>query len=391
MLLLFFSLIGCSGKIKSLYEQEKSNALLVLTEAPDDWKPDLRLRIAYSTINDLGKEALNTKLKKVKINHKILRSEVALVFKNEVQSFRIQDTPDESFGFKTRIKGTLDLDTLILKKTIPYSLSFEGDVEIFEKDGSILGRLQSAKKLSLKTQEIPNLDLSGILEGWFKENIPKTKPFELTKLDLQNLQLRAINIDSNTKSADINMLSNVNGSRPIPRPDTKIKSDWELQLSQSLLKGWARRAAFKKGILQHGIAIDPKNIQLENQDFSMDLRLWKLEGGQWWRDYSITGDIDIKDKKLHLQGKEVKEIAESNWAGLADPLALLAEGFILDTIKEQINYAIPSQHSTNLQGRKLKAVLKNVRGENRHLSLYGSFEEESKKGKKAPKRKGSIF
>ena len=146
MLLLFFSLFGCSGKIKSLYEQEKSNALMVLTETPENWTPDMRLRIAYNTISTLGKEALNTKLKRIKINHKILRSEVTLAFENEVQSFRIQDTPDESFGFKTRIKGTLDLDTLIVKKTIPYTLSFEGDVEIFEKDGSILGRLQSAKK-----------------------------------------------------------------------------------------------------------------------------------------------------------------------------------------------------------------------------------------------------
>ena len=58
MMFLYLWLIGCNGKIKSLYEEERTSALSVLKEVPSKWKPDIRLRISYQTINEMGQIAL---------------------------------------------------------------------------------------------------------------------------------------------------------------------------------------------------------------------------------------------------------------------------------------------------------------------------------------------
>ena len=98
-----------------------------------------------------------------------------------------------------------------------------------------------------------------------------------------------------------------------------------------------RQKTFELKSTSNGIYIDAQKIFIDKKNLNVSLRLWKLEGwGNWWRDYDIQCPILIENDELTL-GEPIAELTEkSEGAGFADPISLLAEGYILETIKKQI-------------------------------------------------------
>ena len=117
----------------------------------------------------------------------------------------------------------------------------------------------------------------------------------------------------------------------------------------------------------------------------MALRLWKVEGrGLWWRDYTATGTLTQKKHKLSLSGESVIEGEKSPRAGLVDPLALIAESFILDGISEQLSQSLPTHKSTQMDGLKWKLQLDDWSATQDAVRLSGNIEV-SKANNKANK------
>ena len=158
-----------------------------------------------------------------------------------------------------------------------------------------------------------------------------------------NLPVRGIRLNSTPLSQNIELRSNIEHSMNVTASALALEEDWELWVHQDTLLGWTQQRAFSMGIVGYGVAIDPVDLKIQEDAFELALRLWKIEGrGLWWRDYTATGTIQQKEHKLKLKGETVTEGDTSERAGLVDPLALIAESFILDGISDQLSQSLPN-------------------------------------------------
>ena len=78
---------------------------------------------------------------------------------------------------------------------------------------------------------------------------------------------------------------------------------------------------------------------------------------------------------------------KSTRAGLADPLALIAESFILDGISDQLSQSLPNSKSTQMSGLKWKLQLEDWSTSGQSVKLSGSIDVSE--GKKKAKKNGS--
>ena len=103
---LFLALLGCKSKIKDLYEEERINVFATPSPMEADWKPDMRLRIRYDTIQEMGKTNLQQTIGKGKFEKSALGMTLSIHTNNTVHSFGIHDAPGpERFFFHADVTG----------------------------------------------------------------------------------------------------------------------------------------------------------------------------------------------------------------------------------------------------------------------------------------------
>ena len=94
----------------------------------------------------------------------------------------------------------------------------------------------------------------------------------------------ASRVRSQKASADIEFLSNSATTQSLKANTKAPMGEWELEISNQVINSWIRRNAFRRGIISHGVAVDPRSFSMKGRDFVLNLRLWKLQGwGKWWR------------------------------------------------------------------------------------------------------------
>jgi hypothetical protein len=116
---------------------------------------------------------------------------------------------------------------------------------------------------------------------------------------------------------------------------------------------------------------EPTSLDLDGGEFALGLRLWRLKGKGWWRDYTIRGDLTLVNQVLKLQPKEVQEGERSQGAALVDPLALLGESLILRVIEDAAAQSVPIGQATSVGGLTLKAKVSQAQGVADALMLSG--------------------
>ena len=192
--------------------------------------------------------------------------------------------------------------------------------------------------------------------------------------DRKKIPILDLRLESNKNSADLEARSNVDHTESLIKQSPTLSEDWELQIRPETALGWIRRKAFKKGVVTYGVALDPRAFSMKDNLFKLSLRLWKIEGtGKWWRDYEVNGKSSVQNNRIKIVGKDVAEGEKSSGAELADPLALLVEGRILDGIADNLNHVIPAKKSTSIGKQTLSSQLKSLTGNDDMIVARGSF------------------
>ena len=389
-LLLWVTLLGCGGKIKTLYDEQKSSILAAPPQLDNNWNPDMRLRIGYDTITKLAKQNLQKSIEKGSFDISFLGTSLQLKTNNTVSSFTIENANgSDRFKFNAKVTGNISCNTKIINFDLPYSGQITGTTKLSYENGLFLANLNNVDNLSVGLQKHGQLNLNRPLQKWIRLAIKDSPPIRLGELNTKALPLRDIRVKSSRHSADLEMRSDVATQRNLKPARKKPSDDWELQVSNELVNLWMRKAAFEKGVIDMGVAVDPTSFVLDGDDFLMGLRLWKIKGcANWWRDYTIKGDITV-DKDIKLISKNVEEQGKSPGARFVDPLALLAEGYILDIISKNIAYATPSRKSQTMNGQLISAKINAISGNKDAVVVSGQLHmtAKTKKHKKRNKAK----
>lgn len=376
-------LAGCAGNIKALYEEERA---LVMADPPpvgENWAPELRLRLSEAALQELAEVA---------VAEGLLAYDEVIEVKNPL-GVKVEVKPKASVKKLTvavgkDCGGCLELDARLAGKArwsaagnsgrIPFTAKVKGTVafelEETRKGWSIQGRLVELQKVKLESELVGKLDVTSILGDWTREALEEVPPLELGRIGGDDLPLRAARITGGDGAIELQALTQVSGGQAVPPLRSALSEGWDVHIHEATALALARREAFALGTVDYDIALDPRRLDLDAERFTMELRLWRLSGAGWWREYTVQGDVSVGKRKIRLAPTEATEGEKSKGAGLADPLALLVEGRILEAVSDGMRQALPGGAAAKVGDRKLLTKVSEVAGEGELIRLSGAVE-----------------
>lgn len=375
-------LLSCASGIRSMYEAER-DAALGRAESPDaSWIPDIRVRLSSAALDRMVQDVV---ARSVLSWNETLRLDGPLGIKAQVEpSGRVTSL---TLSPSTACDGCLSADVSIAGKADWSAAGAKGSVPIEARLGATVsfelsrsgeawatsGRITSVDRVQVSSARLGSLDVSELLGGWLSEAVSEAGPVALGELGGVNLPVRAARLATPRGELELQLLSDVLDGAPVSS-GLALSRDFEVRVSAPTLLALARRQAFETGTIAYDVAAVPTSLSVDDQAFTMGLRLWKLKGVGWWRDYSVAGQIAVSGGELSLVAQQATEGEKSKGAGLADPIALLAEGRILEAITDGLKAAVPASTAVNVGDQQLRARVEEVRGDRGALVLTGELE-----------------
>lgn len=362
-------LVACTPDIHPLYDAERTEALTIATDRPSSWQPDLTVAIARDDFEQAIDAALTSALQAqvAPIQTSFLGATAEVRPQLAVDRAKIRPVADceTCLGFNTRLTGRASWTLMGVSGSIPLSVVVGGTFAIEVRDGKyIYAKPKSIKRVGVEITDLSGLrlDPSTLIQSWVEKLLGEKMPtIQILALDTDTIPVRDLRLRTSDEAITVEALSNVPGSLPaatVSAPTSGVR----LTLSQSALTGLARRAAYEAGTFSYDTAVDPTSITVDGATFGMDLRVWRLTGRGWWRDYHVDGHLEATDGKVKLTPDTVTELAKSDGAALADPLAALFEGKILETVGDGIDRSLPGHAAQNVGNVKLGAKVRTVTG-----------------------------
>lgn len=389
---LFSLFYGCNNDIVAEYTERKKSLQASPTDLQENWKPDIVLRLNYEHLTTLAQILVNEQLESSKSFHKdVLGFDLNIQPSLVLTSLRLSDDANsEHIQIEGTIKGPWKWTVGSFKGKEHSSIQFSGSVNTEFRDGQVYLHIDEIQSLNIQINDlkmglIQSINISKPLEVWLKEEILKTPPIPIREL---SLPVRGARLFSTPTGEQIEIRSQVNHTHNLTTPTEPFSEDWQAWIHQDTLLGWAQEAAFNLDTVAYGIALDPKDLNITDQEFNLDLRLWKIEGlGKWWRDYQAIGILERRDNTIHLVSQSITENGNSPRAGLADPLALLAEGFIMEAISDNLNQTFPLQQSKTKNKHEWSMTIDSWQGRQEAFIVNGSIEMNAKPSGKSNKLK----
>ncbi len=379
------TLWGCTPDVTHLYDTEKQTALAVATDVPPGWKPDAAVGIASKDLATALSAVITTAVAADRPAISLplpLGIQASLNPDLHVKRVKIAATTDcaACFSLDVALEGQARWEAGPASGSVPISAAATAIVAVSIRDGSSVEvKPRRVGSLAVEVPSLGNLrvNASGPLQEWLRATLVNKVPaIRVATLDTTALPVRDLRLSTTTDRLEIEILSNVPGAvalRALPAPASGV----EVALSETVLTGLARRAAFKAGTLDLDVAVDPRGIEVEGGQFTMDLRLWRLVGRGWYRDYAVTGDLGVSRgarSRLTLVATSAKETAASPGAIFVDPIAAIFQSKILDAIVDAMNRSLPAQTEQRVIGVGLQAQATEARGLDDALHLYGSLD-----------------
>jgi hypothetical protein len=367
--MLLVALLGCGPDIAAMYESERQHALTVAATAPDGWAPDLVLSAGTTVLEQLVTAQLQGAFDD--LEGPSVGGSVA------VPHLRVSDVklaPSEQCAaclqLRVAVRGDISVTLLGKSAGMPVEGMVKGQLELGVEEGRrAVVRVRNINRVELAAAGFNRLGVGGV-EDALGERIralvaSALPPIPLVDVGATGLPIRLLRVANHPRGVRVEVLTDVPGAGPA-KVDDAAPDRLRLGLSETALTGLVRRAAFEQGLIPDlQVGVDPRRIDVDGDHFSLDLRLWRLVGAGWWRDYAAIGTLSVADGKLRLDvpAGGVKEIAASPGAGLVDPLAALFQSRVLAAIADNLDRSLPAAAGSKKGALRARAVATAVRGE----------------------------
>jgi hypothetical protein len=390
---------GCGPSILSQFEEAKLEALADPGPVPATWSADAELGLSWELVSSLVVHELQQRIAEADEPLRIelpLGAEVVLEPELELGEtsigparaceacVKVDAAFDGQIGWSLRqLEGSIPVD-LVVQAVLEMTTLQQGAAATVHAE---LRRATVQLPESLELERL-KIDLNDPLAVWLQERIERQFPsIPVAEIGADEVPIRALRLQSGDEHLKVQVLTR----SPVRAPGGVKPSpggDWYLSIDERALAGIARREAFEAGELDFEVHADPRSLEVDQQAFTLGLRLWRLAGAGWWRDYQVQGRLSIEGDRIELQAEEVRELEHSRGAALVDPLALLAKGYILDAIEEALQVARPAEISESVGGARLVLGVEQAQGGQGALTLLGTAELQERASKKNKKQRG---
>jgi hypothetical protein len=384
--MLVWLFMACASNILAQYEDERTTVLAAPPPYREPWSPEVQIRLSEDALADIVDATLDAGLlswKKTLSLPNPLGVETSVTPSAHVDSLALDTDSNvpgcsNCIGLKAKLSGKAAWKAGPLKGKVPFSAQVSGTIKFTMKKDSknswtAQGTIREISTIKVSVADFAKIDAGDLLEGWTKSALKKTPPVPLGTFGGESLPLRATKISRTQGAVMLSGLTNVSGSVPVRWHSAPPKSDWAVAIHPTTIAAMARRSAFAKGVLEAGIAIDPRSLSMEGDRFGLGLRVWRLTGRGWWRDYQVNGNVTLEKGKLKFTPTETTEDGKSPGAGLTDPLALLAEGMILKEVEKGVAQTIPARKVTAIGDQQIRASASRVWAKDNVLLIAGSL------------------
>ncbi len=367
---------GCAHSVIPLYEAARADALADPGPAPPDWAPDAWVALSAPTLDQLLVAILAADAQlATTLDAGIARFTPRL----EVTDLQILP-PEGCDGCLTvdlALRGTLGWETPLGPGST--SLTAEGTFDaVFEVTQEV-----ADFRVDLRPRKLRDVSASlgqnqvglpvGDIASWLARDLLKAvPPIPITRFDAKGMPVRAVRVVPVGRSIRIEALTKAPISSAVP-PSDRVAEGWQVGLSQPTLLSLARASAFRGGPGVRDTVPEPTSLAIGKDRFRLGLRLWRVTGKGWWRDYTVTGRVVAGGGGIDLVPEEVVEGEKSPGALVSDPLAVLGEGRILEAIEEALAITLPARHTAAIGSVTTKLVLTELNPEGDALLASGTL------------------
>jgi hypothetical protein len=377
LLLLFLLCSGCGSTVLPLYEEQRSLALADPLPAPANWTPDGRIALSERMLQTILAEAI-LEAQKGGENRALGGPGFSGTPNIRLQKLSLAEgNCTDCVALTVSFTGDLDWKLLTKRGKSPFSAtaSLQSEVLIDHDKEGWHTRLvpKDIEDVRLETEAWSgtlNTALSKPLESWLKAQITQTLPeIPLATFQTRSLPVQAARARSLGGALTLEFLSG--GTTTSPIPPVKLRKGWSVNLSTATLVSIARAESFRHGPDTHSVVVTPLRFQAKGQGFELDIRIWRLKGAGWWRDYQVTGQIGAKPGAIKLTSQSVVELDQSPGAAFVDPLAALGEALIIKAIEDAITTSLPNTKSVELGKKNIELSVLTIGGGSDFLRVGG--------------------
>ncbi len=352
----------CQGDpaLQAEFRAAKEAALADPGPAPVDWRPDAALHLSPALIDRLleaGLEGAGPFAGKLELGADTsLRPELAL----EGVELDASQACEGCLKADVHLKGDLTWRAPLLGKgSVPLTVDATLDIALDTRERArrwvVTARTEKVRKVRLDLGGLPAA-LAKLAEEpvrkWAEDELRALEPTTITELKQADLPVRALRVaPEGSGGARVDVLTGAVEPGAVGLGLPKIHDGWQLDVAAQSLVWLARAESFRAGPQTPlEVVAVPEALTLKRDAFTLDLRLWRTASPGWWRDYRATGSLAIRDGQAVLEPEQAEQLGASPGAGLADPLALLAEGLIVDTIEAAMRQRLPASGSATVEG-----------------------------------------
>lgn len=342
---------GCPSSVLGEYQASKAEVLGAPAALGTNWKPEVRVRLSPDLVEAVVvavlEQGLSTK-RAITVSGPLgISARVEPAVDVEKLSFGAAKSCERCVNVRASLDGKVGYDVAGHRGSVPLHGQLAADVALqlarTADEFSASATIEDVQSLEVEVPRAGKVELAGELESWARRALREAPAIPLGSFGGAGLPIRAARVAWIGDAAELEGATDVAGAVPVSA-DGARPAGWAVSLETETLLALARRAAFEQGALSHDVAVDPRALRVEDGGgFALDLRLWRLEGAGWWRDYMVHGTLAIDGGELVVRSDDVVETGKSRGAGFADPLVLLVEGRILEGIGDAFDRAIPLQ------------------------------------------------
>jgi hypothetical protein len=376
-------LLACSNpELQADYDARKTAALADPGPPASGWRAEGALRLSAELLEELIAASIKSESKAAEpINLSGLGTLKPVL---TLDRFKLVDGDCKTcIGAEGTLSGNAIIKVAGIKKKIPFTADFTLDMS-FEtetranKDGSALRHIilkpSKVRKLKVELSGAGKaLDLEKPLKTYGEQVLERIEPVDLGDLGGPELHLRDVRVKEEGGVMRIELLTDAPENAQVRSWPEVPEQGFQVVMSEAALLNIARREAFTLGEVSPGTGIyaEPTSLDLEGQGFEMGLRIWRLDGTDWWRDYTLSGDISILKEELVLKATSVEEGDKSKGAGIADPLALIGEAYIMRILQDSAQGALPGSEQFEVGSSAWNVVLEDAQGVGENLVMSG--------------------
>ncbi|HHO49601.1 MAG TPA: hypothetical protein ENK18_01730 [Deltaproteobacteria bacterium] len=384
---------GCTGQteldpqIASAFEAAKRRATAEPTPPGEGWQPDAILTLSPGLVDQLVSQGLRQRgtLKGIlDLGGGITLSPELKIETVELAAARACETCVRT---SVHLAGPVRYVAGILGRgSVPLEVDAVVIVEITTpRDASgwvLAARPRAVRKVELDLKNLPKA-VTKLAEdqvrSWAEASLVDAEPTPITTLSSDQLPLLELRLASVGAGIQVDLLTQAiepgTLSGPRARP-AMIAEDWQLEIASTSLLSLARRQAFLAGA-QSSLQLvpEPTALSLEDDTFTLGVRLWRLSPPGWWRDVQVIGELSIEQGVAQMAATSAEVVGASEGAAWADPLAALTQAALISTVADTLKHSMPASRSATVGGSRIEIGVHAVDGVQRGaaLRLGGSF------------------